>query len=215
MASAPLPCRGVVGSPDRPLIRPLLTAAVLLAAGGKDGETAQLQLRGDGDLGPVTAIGDDRARVRGYVHNPEAHPPSRAGKLDDRRQHDLVAAMYAIEIADGHHRIAMNALKPLVAAYNVHRPIHSNRWRPFGHCRHPAAGQVSTGGLGGTGPARTPQGRRIGPVQPARVAFACLPRITTRAPGAGVIVSMVPCILLFVLLQRYYVAGLMGGAVKG
>lgn len=32
---------------------------------------------------------------------------------------------------------------------------------------------------------------------------------------AGVIVSMVPCILLFILLQRYYVAGLMGGAVKG
>jgi len=32
---------------------------------------------------------------------------------------------------------------------------------------------------------------------------------------AGVIISMVPCILLFVLLQRYYVAGLMGGAVKG
>lgn len=32
---------------------------------------------------------------------------------------------------------------------------------------------------------------------------------------AGVIVSMLPCILLFVLLQRYYVAGLMGGAVKG
>lgn len=32
---------------------------------------------------------------------------------------------------------------------------------------------------------------------------------------AGVTISIVPCILLFLLLQRYYLQGLMGGAVKG
>ena len=32
---------------------------------------------------------------------------------------------------------------------------------------------------------------------------------------AGVTVAMVPCIVLFLVLQRYYIEGLMGGAVKG
>jgi multiple sugar transport system permease protein len=32
---------------------------------------------------------------------------------------------------------------------------------------------------------------------------------------AGAIVSAVPCIIVFLLLQRYYVAGLTAGAVKG
>ena len=32
---------------------------------------------------------------------------------------------------------------------------------------------------------------------------------------AGVTVTIMPCILLFLLLQRYYLQGLMGGAVKG
>ena len=32
---------------------------------------------------------------------------------------------------------------------------------------------------------------------------------------AGVTISIVPCIILFLLLQRYYMQGLMGGAVKG
>ena len=32
---------------------------------------------------------------------------------------------------------------------------------------------------------------------------------------AGVIIAIVPCVLLFLLLQRYYVEGLTGGAVKG
>ena len=31
---------------------------------------------------------------------------------------------------------------------------------------------------------------------------------------AGVVISMIPCILIYVLLQRYYVAGLTQGAVK-
>lgn len=32
---------------------------------------------------------------------------------------------------------------------------------------------------------------------------------------AGLVISMLPCIVLFLLLQRYYVRGLMGGAIKG
>jgi multiple sugar transport system permease protein len=31
---------------------------------------------------------------------------------------------------------------------------------------------------------------------------------------AGVIVSIVPCLVIYVLLQRYYVSGLLSGAVK-
>jgi len=33
--------------------------------------------------------------------------------------------------------------------------------------------------------------------------------------SAGVVIAMVPCILLYLALQRYYVQGLMSGAVKG
>jgi multiple sugar transport system permease protein len=32
---------------------------------------------------------------------------------------------------------------------------------------------------------------------------------------AGVMVAIIPCVLLFLLLQRYYLEGLTGGAVKG
>jgi multiple sugar transport system permease protein len=31
---------------------------------------------------------------------------------------------------------------------------------------------------------------------------------------AGITISMIPCILFYLLLQRYYVAGLTAGAVK-
>ncbi len=56
--------------------------AVLIATGAQDGETLQLQFRGDGPLGQMTVISDHRGRVRGYVADPSAHPPPRAGKLD-------------------------------------------------------------------------------------------------------------------------------------
>lgn len=59
-----------------------LMGAALLAAGGADDETVQLQLRGDGELGTVIAIADGAGSARGYVHNPDAHPPPRDGKLD-------------------------------------------------------------------------------------------------------------------------------------
>ena len=32
---------------------------------------------------------------------------------------------------------------------------------------------------------------------------------------AGVVVLTIPCILLFLLLQRYYISGFMSGALKG
>ncbi len=35
------------------------------------------------------------------------------------------------------------------------------------------------------------------------------------ATEAGVVVMTVPCLILFVLLQRYYMRGFMSGAVKG
>jgi molecular chaperone Hsp33 len=59
-----------------------LMGAVLVASGAQDGETLQLQFRGDGPLGQVTVISDHLGRVRGYVRDPSAHPPSRNGKLD-------------------------------------------------------------------------------------------------------------------------------------
>jgi multiple sugar transport system permease protein len=36
------------------------------------------------------------------------------------------------------------------------------------------------------------------------------------APGvqAGVTISVIPCALIYLLLQRYYVSGLLSGAVK-
>jgi len=49
-----------------------LMGAVLLAASGKHGERVQLQFRGNGPLGTLTAIGDAEGRVRGYAAHPEA-----------------------------------------------------------------------------------------------------------------------------------------------
>ncbi len=60
-----------------------LMACSLLASGGKDGETVQLQFRGDGPGGTLTAISDELGRARGYLSRPAAHVPSRTdGKLD-------------------------------------------------------------------------------------------------------------------------------------
>lgn len=33
--------------------------------------------------------------------------------------------------------------------------------------------------------------------------------------GTGAVIAMVPCVVLYLTLQRYYVQGLMSGAVKG
>jgi molecular chaperone Hsp33 len=59
-----------------------LMGGVLLAAGAKDGETLQLQFRGDGPLGPVTVIADPAGGVRGFVARPDAAVPAREGRVD-------------------------------------------------------------------------------------------------------------------------------------
>ncbi|HEY3248665.1 MAG TPA: Hsp33 family molecular chaperone HslO [bacterium] len=60
-----------------------LTAAGLLGATLRDGQTVMLRVLGDGPLGGVLASSDAGGAVRGYVANPEVHlPPTPAGKLD-------------------------------------------------------------------------------------------------------------------------------------
>lgn len=59
-----------------------LMGAVLMAAEAGAEETLQIQLRGDGPLGAVTVIADSEGCVRGFVGDPGADLPSRAGKLD-------------------------------------------------------------------------------------------------------------------------------------
>jgi molecular chaperone Hsp33 len=62
-----------------------LLGSVLLGAGGKDGETVELRLRGDGPLRSVLALADNEGRARGTVGNPRAELPLREGRLDLER----------------------------------------------------------------------------------------------------------------------------------
>jgi len=59
-----------------------LQGALLLAADGKGGGSVQIQLKGDGPLGGIVAIGDDAGHARGYVGRPAADPPREGGELD-------------------------------------------------------------------------------------------------------------------------------------
>jgi molecular chaperone Hsp33 len=59
-----------------------LLGSLLLASGGKDGETVQLRMRGDGPLRHLLAIADAEGRARGSVGNPAAELPLRDGRLD-------------------------------------------------------------------------------------------------------------------------------------
>jgi molecular chaperone Hsp33 len=59
-----------------------LLGTVLLAAGGKDGETVELRLRGDGPLRSVLVMADGLGRARGTIGNPRGELPLREGKLD-------------------------------------------------------------------------------------------------------------------------------------
>ncbi len=63
----------------------VLIGAVLLGTGNKDGETVQLQFRGDGPLGMLVAICDSNGRVRGTVSNPTVNLPLRDGHPDVSR----------------------------------------------------------------------------------------------------------------------------------
>jgi molecular chaperone Hsp33 len=70
-----------------------LLGTLLLAAGGKDGETVELRLRGEGPLRSVLAMADGLGRARGTVGNPRAALPPRGGRLD------LAAALGSGELA--------------------------------------------------------------------------------------------------------------------
>lgn len=59
-----------------------LLGAVLLAVGNKQEQSVQLLFRGNGPLGPLTAIADSEGRVRGTVSDPGASPQPRDGQLD-------------------------------------------------------------------------------------------------------------------------------------
>jgi molecular chaperone Hsp33 len=59
-----------------------LMGAVLLAASGKEGESVQLQFRGNGPLGQITSIADADGHVRGYVSHPEAEVDLDEGHVD-------------------------------------------------------------------------------------------------------------------------------------
>lgn len=55
---------------------------VLLAVQGKDQETVQLELRGDGPVGRVIATADEHGRACGTVSNPGADPRRESGQPD-------------------------------------------------------------------------------------------------------------------------------------
>jgi len=59
-----------------------LLGTLLLGAGGKDGETVELRLRGDGPLRSVLAMADGLGRARGTIGNPKLELPLRGGQLD-------------------------------------------------------------------------------------------------------------------------------------
>ncbi len=71
---------------------PVATAALgrLLCAGAMMGamlkgekDVLTLQIKGDGPIGGITVTGDSRARVKGYVNQPDVWlPPNAKGKLD-------------------------------------------------------------------------------------------------------------------------------------
>lgn len=59
-----------------------LLGALLLASGNNEGETLQLDFRGDGPLAGVTAIADDTAGVRGFPKRNGALAPAGVSSLD-------------------------------------------------------------------------------------------------------------------------------------
>ena len=53
------------------------------------------------------------------------------------------------------------------------------------------------------------------PIMLTSVANGLYGSIDWGALQAGVTISIIPSVVLFLLLQRYYMQGLMGGALKG
>lgn len=59
-----------------------LMGTLLLASRTQDGETVQLQFKGNGPIGTLTTDGDNTGRVRGFVENPAVELPLKNEKLD-------------------------------------------------------------------------------------------------------------------------------------
>lgn len=59
-----------------------LMGTLLVASRTQDGETVQLQFKGNGPIGTITTDGDNTGRVRGFVNNPAVDLPLKDGKLD-------------------------------------------------------------------------------------------------------------------------------------
>ena len=62
----------------------LLTAGAMMGSMMKgDKDLITLQIRGDGPIGGIVVTADSKARVKGYVHNPNVMlPPNAESKLD-------------------------------------------------------------------------------------------------------------------------------------
>jgi molecular chaperone Hsp33 len=61
----------------------ILTAALLIGAGLKHQETITIRIEGDGPLGVLLAVADNKGKVKGYVSNPHVYiEPVETGKMD-------------------------------------------------------------------------------------------------------------------------------------
>lgn len=59
-----------------------LMGTLLVASRTQDGETVQLQFKGNGPIGSITTDGDNTGQVRGFVQNPSVDLPFKDEKLD-------------------------------------------------------------------------------------------------------------------------------------
>ncbi len=61
----------------------VLTSALLIGTGLKNQETVTIKFEGDGPLGTILAVADNKGCVKGYVNNPDVYlEPTKKGKMD-------------------------------------------------------------------------------------------------------------------------------------
>ena len=61
----------------------------------------------------------------------------------------------------------------------------------------------------------TSNGKETLPVALSNLETGTYGQVNLGQLDAGAVIAMVPCVIVFVLLQRYYVSGLSAGAVQG
>ncbi|MBW2713153.1 MAG: Hsp33 family molecular chaperone HslO [Deltaproteobacteria bacterium] len=59
-----------------------LMGTLLVASRTQDGETVQMQFKGNGPIGAITTDGNNTGQVRGFVGNPSVDLPLKDGRLD-------------------------------------------------------------------------------------------------------------------------------------